>query len=313
MSGHKNLTELMNYDLYSYFYGLVRQIPEGKVTTYGALARALGDIVASRACGYMLSLSRGNGQVPDYRVVRSDGYVGKYAHEQNSDERARKLNSEGFTLVNGKIQDFEKHLFDEFKTEYPLNAMREEQSRLSEKVSLDDDFSAESVAAIDVSYDDRYGYGVMAIRKDSGYEYRTVVQGVRFPYIPGYLAYREFNFIQALASGFDGLLLIDASGYLHPRHIGLASFAGVVMDMPTIGISKSMLIGRSEGNWIYNNGERSGYIVNKREIVSPGHRISLDSSVRFIKDNYGDRYPAILKDVHNHTVKLRISAPRQSV
>ncbi len=303
----------MNYDLYSYFYGLVRQIPEGKVTTYGALAKALGDIIAARACGYMLSISQDTEQIPNYRVVKSDGYVGKYSHESKSEERVRKLNSEGITLVNGKIQDFEKHFFDDFETEYPLYAMREEQSRLSDKVSLDDDFSTESVAAIDVSYDDRYGYGVMAIKKDSGYEYRTVVQRVKFPYIPGYLAYREFNFIKVLASGFDGLLLIDANGYLHPRHVGLASFAGVVMDTPTIGISKSILLGRTEGNWIYNNGERSGYIVNKREIVSPGHRISLDSSVRFIKDNYGDRYPAILKDVHNHTVKLRISAPRQSV
>ena len=303
----------MNYDLYSYFYSLVRQIPEGKVTTYGALAKALGDIIAARACGYMLSISQDTEQIPNYRVVKSDGYVGKYSHESKSEERVRKLNSEGITLVNGKIQDFEKHFFDDFETEYPLHAMREEQSRLSDKVSLDDDFSTQSVAAIDVSYDDRCGYGVMAIQKDSGYEYRTVVQGVKFPYIPGYLAYREFNFIQALASGFDGLLLIDANGYLHPRHVGLASFVGVVMDTPTIGISKSILLGRTEGNWIYNNGERSGYIVNKREIVSPGHRISLDSSVRFIKDNYGDRYPAILKDVHNHTVKLRISAPRQSV
>ena len=63
--------DLYRFDLYSYFYGLVRQIERGKVSTYGALARALGDIAASRACGFMLSINPDPENTPCYRVVKS--------------------------------------------------------------------------------------------------------------------------------------------------------------------------------------------------------------------------------------------------
>ena len=65
----------VDFDLYSDFYALVRQIPKGMVTTYGNLARALGDVVAARACGYMLSINPDPIGTPCYKVVKAGGEV----------------------------------------------------------------------------------------------------------------------------------------------------------------------------------------------------------------------------------------------
>ena len=69
-----------------------------------------------------------------------------------------------------------------------------------------------------------------------------------------YLAYHETPFIEQLSHGFDGTLLIDANGLLHPRKCGLATFAGVIMGRQTIGVAKSLLMGKpdNEGYIIYD-------------------------------------------------------------
>ncbi len=299
--------DFTNFDLYSYFYSLVRQVPSGMVTTYGALARALGDIVASRACGYMLSINPDPIGTPCYKVVRSDGSVGKFTHPDGSAEKIRRLNSDGVEVFDDKISDFQGLLFDEFHTEKPLEFMSNEQQATASSVVLEDDFSPERIAAIDVSYDDFTGYGAMVIEKpDGSFDARKVVMPVNFPYIPGYLSYREFKFISELAKGFNGLLLVDANGYLHPRHAGLASFAGVRLEIPTIGVAKSLLTGKKNGKWIEMAGEKCAYALNNKTYISAGNRISLNSSVEFLRSKYGEKYPDLLKMAHNESVKLRL-------
>ncbi|HHC19248.1 MAG TPA: MGMT family protein, partial [Euryarchaeota archaeon] len=65
-------------DVYALIYDLVRQIPEGYVTTYGAIAKALGDIRASKAVGEVLAMNPTPIIVPCHRVVMSDGSLGGY-------------------------------------------------------------------------------------------------------------------------------------------------------------------------------------------------------------------------------------------
>lgn len=304
-------SNLTDYDLYSYFYELVRQIPAGKVSTYGALARALGDVAAARACGYMLSINPDPDGTPCYRVVRSTGEVWKYTHPLGSDEKVRRLIRDGLEISDGKVSGFEDVLFDRFLTEYPLRKMKEEQEKMAPMVRREDDFPEHGLAAVDVSYDDHFGYGAIVEDTDGEIEVGRAVMPVTFPYIPGYLSYREYKFIEELARGFEGILLVDGNGYLHPRGIGLASFAGIMLDIPTIGVAKSILTGKTEGRWIINNGARSAYIMNKRTIISPGNRITLDSSVEFLENRYGERYPELLRMAHNETVKLRNSVKGQ--
>ena len=144
----------LDVDLYSYFYGLVRQIPRGMVSTYGDLARALGDIAASRACGYMLSINPDPEGTPCYKVVRSDGTVGKYTHILGEVEKIRRLERDGVTVEGDSVNNFEQIRFKDFETDFPLNSLRSEQERVASMVDLNDDFVASRVAAVDVSYDD---------------------------------------------------------------------------------------------------------------------------------------------------------------
>ena len=86
------------------------------------------------------------------------------------------------------------------------------------------------------------------------------------------------------------LLLIDGHGILHPRRCGLACHIGVITNNPTIGVAKSLLCGvvQSDG-FVKHNDDVLGYAI-KREgnqkkmiYVSPGHKISLLTSVRLVK------------------------------
>ena len=291
-------------NLYEYFYNLVKQIPDGYITTYGELARALGDIKAARAVGYMLSVNSDPEGIPCYRVVHTDRRIGKYA--LGVEEKERRLRKDGIIISDGMVDNFNERFFSDFRTDYPLIKLQKEQESIGKFASFEDLEVVDNYAAIDVSYDGRDGYGAIAVYRDGGYIINTFYQRVDFPYIPGYLGYRETPFIEQLSEGFDDMLIIDANGLLHPRKCGLATFAGVIMGRPTIGVAKSLLLGKPDVNgYIVYNGEKLGYMINRHCIVSPGNMIGMESSIRKIKLLGKDKYPDILKRVHNETVDFR--------
>lgn len=297
----------MNYthiNLYDYFYSLVKQIPEGYITTYGELAKALGDIRAARAVGYMLSINEDPDGIPCYKVVHTDRRMGKYA--LGVEEKARRLRKDGIIISNGMVENFNERFFSDFKTDYPLAKLQEEQEKIASMADFAGDRDEENYAAIDVSYEGRTGYGALVYYDSGEYMVKNLEMKVNFPYIPGYLGYRESPFIEKLSVNVDALLLIDANGLLHPRKCGLATFAGVVLGRATIGVAKSLLMGKIDdtGYVVYNN-EKLGYAINKHTIVSPGNMISLESSIKKIKLLGKNKYPAILKMVHNETVAMR--------
>ena len=297
----------MNYthlNLYDYFYNLVKQIPEGCITTYGELARALGDIRAARAVGYMLSINQDPDKIPCYKVVHTDRRMGKYA--LGVDEKEKRLRKDGIEISNGIVENFRERLFSDFKTDYPLKKLQDEQENIASMANFTDQIDDDNFSAIDVSYDGHMGYGTLISYDRGEYNIKNIEMEVDFPYIPGYLGYRETPFVEKLADGINGVLLIDANGLLHPRKCGLATFAGVVMDRATIGVAKSLLMGKldDKGYIIYNN-EKLGYAINRHTIVSPGNKISLESSIRKIKLLGKGKYPYILKQAHNETVAMR--------
>ena len=297
----------MNYtqlNLYDYFYNLVKQIPEGCITTYGELARALGDIRAARAVGYMLSINQDPDKIPCYKVVHTDRRMGKYA--LGMDEKEKRLRKDGIKISNGIVENFEERFFSDFKTDYPLKRLQDEQENIASMANFTDEIDEDNFSAIDVSYDGRMGYGALISYDRGEYNIKNIEMEVDFPYIPGYLGYRETPFVEKLAEGINGALLIDANGLLHPRKCGLATFAGVVMDRATIGVAKSLLMGKLDDNdYIIYNNEKLGYAINRHTIVSPGNKISLESSIRKIKLLGKGKYPYILKHAHNETVAMR--------
>jgi len=131
--------------------------------------------------------------------------------------------------------------------------------------------------------------------------YSYSVLPVDFPYIPGLLSFREapaiINAFNALKNkSTPDLLVIDGCGINHPRFAGLATHVGVTLNIATIGVAKNLLCGNGEvpteeGEECvlkYKNIEIGYYLKSKKGckpiIVAPGHKISLKTSLRLIKN-----------------------------
>jgi deoxyribonuclease V len=118
---------------------------------------------------------------------------------------------------------------------------------------------------------------------------------VLFPYIPGFLSFREG---QAVIRAIHGLknkpdvIIFDGQGIAHPRGLGIATHIGGLLGIPTIGCAKSRLVGEYEepgykkGKWSFlrYNGEIVGAVLRTKDYVkplfiSPGHRTDLRNSI----------------------------------
>jgi len=112
---------------------------------------------------------------------------------------------------------------------------------------------------------------------------------VAFPYVPGFLAFREAPIILTAAMKLKkrpDVYLVDGHGYAHPRRFGLACHVGIALDAPAIGVAKSRLCGTISGTKLRDQGETVGEILRGRSgklfYVSVGHRISLRDSIRIV-------------------------------
>ena len=121
---------------------------------------------------------------------------------------------------------------------------------------------------------------------------------VTFPYVPGLLSFREAPVLRQafrkLAGPID-LLFVDGQGYAHPRRFGLACHLGLLLDVPTVGVAKSRLLGEYEEPGVeagsraglVDAGETVGTVLRTRTAVRPlyvsvGHRIGLDEAVAWV-------------------------------
>ncbi len=142
--------------------------------------------------------------------------------------------------------------------------------------------------------------GVVVIRMEdfAVVERRAAVAESTFPYVPGLLSFREapvlLQALEAVESEPD-LVLCDGQGIAHPRRLGLASHVGLWLDRPCAGCAKSKLTGQykepaaapGSRSPLTDHGAIIGSVVRTKArvqpvFVSPGHRIDLDSSVRWV-------------------------------
>jgi deoxyribonuclease V len=135
-----------------------------------------------------------------------------------------------------------------------------------------------------------------------------------FPYIPGYLGFREVPALLACWARLDpkpDVILVDGHGLAHPRRLGLACHLGLVLDMPTIGVAKSLLVGEGEPGPepgatapILWKGEVVGAALRSRRgarplYVSVGHRVSLPTAVAIVlAATGGRRLPLPIRAAH---------------
>ncbi|MGV3763661.1 MGMT family protein [Parapedobacter sp.] len=94
-------------------YGIVRQIPEGRVTSYGAIARALGAGGSSRMVGYAMRAAAGvHPPVPAHRVVNRVGLLSGKRAFGSPTMMEQLLANEGVVVVDDKVVDFERVFWD---------------------------------------------------------------------------------------------------------------------------------------------------------------------------------------------------------
>jgi methylated-DNA-[protein]-cysteine S-methyltransferase len=94
-------------------YAVTSMIPMGKVSTYGAIAKAIGFPGAAQAVGQALGANRNPIVVPCHRVVRSDGVLGGYSGGEGPVTKAKLLGREGVKVSAGKV-NLSKYLFSDF-------------------------------------------------------------------------------------------------------------------------------------------------------------------------------------------------------
>ena len=125
-----------------------------------------------------------------------------------------------------------------------------------------------------------------------------VLRPVEMPYIPGLLSFRESPVALAAFERLEhlpDLVMVDGHGRAHPRRFGIACHLGVLLDLPAIGVAKSVLVGRAEVPAdqagatapLIDDDEVVGMAVRTRlhtkpVYVSVGHRVTLASAVKLV-------------------------------
>jgi methylated-DNA-[protein]-cysteine S-methyltransferase len=98
-------------------YSLTRQVPKGRVTSYGGLAKAVGRPEAARAIGSILHANPYAPVVPCHRVVHGDGRIGGFGDKRGVAKKIELLAAEGVFVEDDRIKDFEKIYFNRFRLE----------------------------------------------------------------------------------------------------------------------------------------------------------------------------------------------------
>ena len=188
-----------------------------------------------------------------------------------------------------------------------ITTMREEQCLLASQVDCTNHLGViETIAGIDVS-----GYfkdpskplsAAVVVLSAHDLQVQHIVSASvmpPIPYIPGLLAFREIPVVLAALAKLNtlpGLFFVDGHGYSHPKHCGIASHLGVIIQKPTIGVAKNILIGTAEPlpeivgaqAPLYWHHEIIAMTLKSRKharpiIISAGHHIDLPTALSWVK------------------------------
>jgi methylated-DNA-protein-cysteine methyltransferase-like protein len=100
-----------NDNFFERVYEVARQIPYGKVTSYGAIAKVLGAARSARMVGWAMNASHDLEDVPAHRVVNRNGLLTGKHHFDGTNLMQQLLESEGIVVIDNQIIDFEKHFW----------------------------------------------------------------------------------------------------------------------------------------------------------------------------------------------------------
>lgn len=191
---------------------------------------------------------------------------------------------------------------------HPWNLTVDEAERLQKSLAedcvLEGDPDVQTVAGVDISMEPESELGLASavlysVERETVLREVVLLGDLTFPYVPGLLAFREAPLMMRALMQLDrepDCLLIDGHGYAHPRRFGLASHLGLLMECPSIGCAKSLLVGEydepGEAQGYFTDvwdGEPIGYALRSRRdanpiFLSPGHRISRENVLPLIRN-----------------------------
>ena len=104
-----------NDNFFEKVYEVVRQVPYGRVTSYGAVAKYLGAARSARMVGWAMNAAHGHEDVPAHRVVNRVGLLSGKHHFGGANIMQQLLESEGIKVKDSKIVNFNKHFWDPVK------------------------------------------------------------------------------------------------------------------------------------------------------------------------------------------------------
>lgn len=271
-------------DLWEELRRLLTQVPTGRVTTYGRLATALGDVAAARWVAQALLRSDAPDDLPAHRVILRDGSPGEWSQGTAARKLAR-LRSEGIRVRAGHI-DLSEWGVTTLVGSRPLERLQtvqlETARRARKRVWRE---LPTLVAGVDVSYGRRESWGpqravaayVLCEVMTGAVVWSTTLLGeVSFPYIPGYLAFRELPLLIEVidqarqADRLAPLVLVDGNGWLHPRRAGIATQLGVHARCATLGVGKHLLCGRLE--FLADEPGARSSVIHEGEVVATALR-----------------------------------------
>ena len=181
-----------------------------------------------------------------------------------------------------------------------LKRLRAEQLNLVHKINLNDRIKIKDikyVGGVDTSFFKK-GNVEYAICVIVVLEFKTLniveqevsLVRINFPYIPTFLTYRELPCFKAAFKKLKlkpDVFIFDANGILHPYKIGFATHAGILFNIVSVGVAKSLLCGNIIGDYVYFKGERLAYVLRRGSFkplfISPGNNISLKTSINLVK------------------------------
>lgn len=103
-------------NIYNAIYDVVRMVPKGRVTTYGAVAAAIGAKSGARLVGYAMNLSMNvTPKVPAHRVLNRNGMLTGKHHFSPPEKMQQLLEKEGVKVENDTVVNFERHYWDPLK------------------------------------------------------------------------------------------------------------------------------------------------------------------------------------------------------
>ena len=103
---------MSNDNFFERVYAIARQIPYGKVTSYGAIAKALGTARSARMVGWAMNASHENDDIPAHRVVNKKGLLTGKHHFDGTNLMQQLLENEGITIVDNQIQQLNQCFWD---------------------------------------------------------------------------------------------------------------------------------------------------------------------------------------------------------